>query len=140
MILSALRYLTSPPVLLRDGLPGKLLVEVLPSFHDDVRLVDKFLPPAVLQHHLQLCEVILALQSTLIKQSPVSHNVAGSRFAYFSLGVARRPRRIWLPFISQIAYDGQVAFLGRHGSADPRFPRSIVDLSEEEGPLRLVNV
>lgn len=58
--------LTSPPVLLRDELPGKLLVEVLPSFHD-VRLVDKFLPPAILQHHLQLCEIILALKSTLIK-------------------------------------------------------------------------
>ncbi len=78
--------LTSPPVLLRDGLPGELLGEVPPSFHD-VRLVDKFLPPAVLQHHFQLREIILALQPTLIKQSAVPHHVAGRRLAYFSFGV-----------------------------------------------------
>ncbi|KAA8589740.1 hypothetical protein FQN60_013105 [Etheostoma spectabile] len=113
------------------------MVSQLPSFHDDVRLVDKFPPPAVLQHHLQLREVILAFQSALIEQSPVPHHVAGRRFADFPLGVAGRPRSVRLPFIGQIADDGQVAFLGRHVSAEPR---SIVDFSEEEGPLRLVEL
>lgn len=117
---SEAQYLTSPPVFLRDELPGELLVEVLPSLHD-VRLADKFLPPAVLQHHLQLREIILALQPTLVEQSPVPDHVASGRFAYLSLGVTGRPRRIWLPFISQIANDGQVAFFTRHVSTDPRF-------------------
>lgn len=132
---------TSPPVLLGDGLPRELLVDVLPSFDNNVRLVDKFLPPAVLQHHLQLCEIILALQSTLIKQSPVSHNVAGGRFTYFSFGIARRPRRVWRPFISQVAYDGQVAFFTRHVSPPPCvFPAELWINLEEEGPLRLVKM
>lgn len=127
------RCLTSPPVLLRDDFPGELLVQVLSSCHN-VRLVDKFLPSAVPQHHLQLREIILAFQPTLVKQSPASDHVAGSRFAYFSLGITGRPRRIWLPFIRQIAYDSQVAFFTRHVSAYPRFWRWNVDLTGRGEP------
>lgn len=58
--------ITSPPVFVGNCLPSKLLIEVLSSVFDNMRLVDKFLPPAILQHHLQLCESILAFQATLI--------------------------------------------------------------------------
>lgn len=108
--------ITSPPVLVRKCLPSKLLIEMLPSLFHNVRLVDKFLPPAVLQHHLQLRESILAFQSTLIIQNTVSNNIAGRCFAYFPFGIIRRPRCVWLSLISQIAYDGQVAFFRRHVS------------------------
>lgn len=113
---------TSPPVLPGDGVPGELLVEVLPSLGDGVRLVDELRPPAVLQHHLQLREVVLALQPALVEQRPVPHHVAGGRFADLALGVPGGPRRVRLPFIGQIANDGQVALFARHVTAASLLP------------------
>nr|XP_019936141.1 PREDICTED: uncharacterized protein LOC109625371 [Paralichthys olivaceus] len=125
------RCLTSPPVLLGDVFPRELLVQVLAALHD-VRLLDKFPPAAVLQHHLQLREFILALQAPLVKQRPAPHHVAGGGFPDFSLGVAGRPRCVRLPFIGQVADDRQVALLTRHVSAEPR-PPSQFRVSLEEG-------
>lgn len=68
-----------------------------------------------LQHHLELGEALLVPLPPLVVEGAAAHDVAGGGLADLALGVAFGARRVGLALVGQVAQDGQVALLARHG-------------------------
>lgn len=113
--------LTSPPVLLREPLPG-LQPGAVRAVGRQVRGADEAGAALGLQHHLQLGEALLVALPPLVVQRAAAHHVAGGGLADLPLGVALSARGVWLPLVRQVPQDGQVALLAGHRAAGAREP------------------
>lgn len=113
--------LTSPPVFLREPLPG-LQPGAVRAVGRQVRGADEAGAALGLQHHLQLGEALLVALPPLVVQGAAAHHVAGGGLADLPLGVALRARRVRLPLVRQVPQDGQVALLAGHCAAGAREP------------------
>lgn len=131
--------LTSPPVLLREPLPG-LQPGAVRAVGRQVRSADEAGAALGLQHHLQLGEALLVALPPLVVQGAAAHHVAGGGLADLPLGVALRARRVRLPLVRQVPQDGQVALLAGHGAAGarelPPRPQSRARAAEEPPGIR----
>lgn len=88
-----------------------------------------------LQHHFEFGKALLVPLPALVVKGPSAHHIAGGGLADLALDVALGARRVRLALVGQVAQDGQVALLARHGGRGGEWRPTDASSSAEEGAL-----